>query len=448
MALNDIKGIRENGSSTYDEILLNKVWSTNHGIESNGALLFNDSTHIFTIGTATNSYWFNGVNFTTASAITKDLDDDYTITTDTMYFFYFDDVSGVLKVSTLPWDLTTKIPVATVFWNGSAGAVAKETHGYRRPLDWHINAHLTIGARISPSDFAVTAPNVGSPTTIAVAGGTLYDEDLQSTYTAQSNCRVWYQTGATTYRWADSNSIYPTNVRFVDSANAYTLTDVAATDFINVWIYASPDIARPIYCFTETKATVGHNTSALARAVNPPMLSNFGLTPELKLLYRVIMKGDETWVEQTDYRASASLPAGGSSAPTAAAVTFAIAGNISSTNVQSAIEELDTEKQATLTFGIAQNNAVKVSAADVANGEFAKFTATGLESRTTAEVLSDIGAASTASVPVKATGAELVTGTDDAKFATAKALKDGEFIPIHVGTTAPADTTKLWLDTN
>lgn len=33
--------------------------------------------------------------------------------------------------------------------------------------------------------------------------------------------------------------------------------------------------------------------------------------------------------------------------------------------------------------------------------------------------------------PVKATGAELITGTDDAKFATAKALKDAGITPKH-----------------
>jgi hypothetical protein len=49
-------------------------------------------------------------------------------------------------------------------------------------------------------------------------------------------------------------------------------------------------------------------------------------------------------------------------------------------------------KQAALTFGIAQTNAVLVSAADAASGEYAKFTASGLESRSTAEVASDIGA--------------------------------------------------------
>ena len=43
-------------------------------------------------------------------------------------------------------------------------------------------------------------------------------------------------------------------------------------------------------------------------------------------------------------------------------------------------------KQDALTFGIAQNNTVKVSADDVANGEYARFTATGLESVTATEL--------------------------------------------------------------
>lgn len=49
---------------------------------------------------------------------------------------------------------------------------------------------------------------------------------------------------------------------------------------------------------------------------------------------------------------------------------------------------------------------------------------------------------------MQATSAEILTGTENSKVATPKNLKDSEFIAIHVGTTAPADTTKLWLDTN
>ena len=45
----------------------------------------------------------------------------------------------------------------------------------------------------------------------------------------------------------------------------------------------------------------------------------------------------------------------------------------------------------TTVIGIAQNNVVKVSAVDATNGEYAKFTSTGLESKTTGELLTDIG---------------------------------------------------------
>jgi hypothetical protein len=46
--------------------------------------------------------------------------------------------------------------------------------------------------------------------------------------------------------------------------------------------------------------------------------------------------------------------------------------------------------QASLTFGISNTNAVKIDAADVADNEYARFTANGLESRTAAEVAADI----------------------------------------------------------
>lgn len=310
-----------------------------HGVQTIGALSFDNTDHILTIASGTNTYWFNGVSYTTASAITCDIDSYETLTDNTQYYFYFDDASGTLKCSDTSWNLNLVVPVATVYWNGSAGSIIKESHGYKRDIAWHIWAHLTVGARISPSDFAMTAPSVASPTTVAVAGGTLYDEDLVSTFSASTNCRVWYQVSASKYTWVASNSIYPTNVRFVNSAT-YALTDLNVAQYINMWVYASPDIDRPIYSFVETKATAGYNTVAQARAANPPTLSGLGLTPELKLLYRVILKGDETFAEATDYRASSSLPAGGSSAPTASSVTFTPTLSLTSTSVQGVVAEL------------------------------------------------------------------------------------------------------------
>lgn len=49
-------------------------------------------------------------------------------------------------------------------------------------------------------------------------------------------------------------------------------------------------------------------------------------------------------------------------------------------------------KQNSLTFGIANTNAVQIDSASVVDDEYARFTASGLESRSVAEVLSDIGA--------------------------------------------------------
>ena len=68
--------------------------------------------------------------------------------------------------------------------------------------------------------------------------------------------------------------------------------------------------------------------------------------------------------------------------------------NGSSVEGRSAAEVLsDIGGQASLTFGIANTNAVKVDSASVADDEYARFTANGLESRSAAEVITDIGAA-------------------------------------------------------
>ena len=60
-------------------------------------------------------------------------------------------------------------------------------------------------------------------------------------------------------------------------------------------------------------------------------------------------------------------------------------GNIASASTWNA-------KQDTLTFGIANDNAVEIDDADAASGDYAKFTANGLEGRDSSQVLSDIGA--------------------------------------------------------
>ena len=49
---------------------------------------------------------------------------------------------------------------------------------------------------------------------------------------------------------------------------------------------------------------------------------------------------------------------------------------------------------------------------------------------------------------LQATDSDVTTGTENSKVVTPKLLKDNKFPRVHVGTSAPSDTTMLWLDTN
>lgn len=310
-----------------------------HGVQTAGIPTFDDSTHVLTLPTSGGiiRYWHEGKMYYGTSALTVDFDAQVTLTANTQYYVTCNDATGAMTVSDTPWMIAPNVLIASVYWNGTAGAVINETHGYARNRAWHASQHATIGALINPSGFAITTPSVATPSTINIAGGTLWDEDIQTTIGTITNCRIWYQVSANKYTWINSNSVYPTTVRRLDPST-YTLTDIAAPQFINMWLYASPDTQRALYAFVETKTTSGYTTAALARAVAPPVLTGFGITNEMKLLYRLILKGDETFVEATDYRSSASVPVGGLGAITASSVLFNPTLTNPSTNVQAAIE--------------------------------------------------------------------------------------------------------------
>jgi hypothetical protein len=81
-------------------------------------------------------------------------------------------------------------------------------------------------------------------------------------------------------------------------------------------------------------------------------------------------------------------------------------------------------KQAALTFGIANTNAVKIDSASVVNGEYARFTANGLESRSVAEVQGDLSVDDLITLSGVSSGATTLgtfTGTTIADNQTIKA---------------------------
>jgi len=236
--------------------------------------------------------------------------------------------------------------------------------------------------------------------------------------------------------------------------------------------------------------------------------------PELRPLYRLIFEKKSTYNIATKYavlretqdirKAAVTSTTVATGSIPASSVIVVPAGDIASTNTQAALEELDTEKVAKATFdaqtilhatsdntpvaltvteqtlvgrltgedisavalGIADNDIVQIDSADVADGEYAKFTAAGLESKTFAEVKTDLSlnnvnntsddtknAAAvtltnkriTARVSTEASAAEPTINTDNVEFhsITAQAAAITSFTTNLSGT--PTENQKLWI---
>jgi len=314
-----------------------------HGIQTIGAVTFADATHILTVATGI-TYWFNGTQKVISGSTTCDIDTYETLTDNTVYWFYFDDTSGTLKCSDELPDFKANVYVAVVFWNGTNGAIHREHHGHIRNLNWHEWAHFTVGLRYE-SGLTLTLPTTDTDNALQIESGIIWDEDLESVISQQTTCRIVYKASASIYTWVASSLPYAgsgVQPQYLDTDN-YTLTNVGASDFVCMWVYATNDIDRPIYIIP-THASTAHNVIALARAEVQPILAALNLSPEVKLIYRFIYKGNGEFQESNDYRLTQALPSGGVATVNAGSVAFIPTGDIAATTVQTAIEELDTEK--------------------------------------------------------------------------------------------------------
>ena len=154
-----------------------------------------------------------------------------------------------------------------------------------------------------------------------------------------------------------------------------------------------------------TKATnmVGGNSTTLLGTMyyQSDVDTTTAITPNITAAFKYLtMKGDGT---NGGIPSWGSIPAGGDCVAPA-------------TNTDNYVPQWNGADSKTLkdgvAIGIAQNNIIKASASDVATGEYAKFTATGLESKTPAEVLADITmqAIIPAGIVVAYAGASIPTG--------------------------------------
>ena len=313
---------------------------------------------IFTASGTTPTTWTNGSSV-------REL-----VSSSGLYWIIFNNGTGnILGTKTYPgFGQTANVTLATVLWNGSDyGLVADERHGHTRNKPWHDWAHNTIGCRYR-SGLTLTASGTGAAATFATTAGEIADEDIQFAISASSAFptanagRIFYQTSASAYAFEKTLSTVPFQKGANDRpcyvrSDTYALVEMTSANnrFINVFIYATTDINAPISIVTETvSATVagnnGYNTVNAARAIPWPNLAGLDTRQEIKPLYRLIIRADgvvQTITAQDDYRTVSSLPMGaGNTSTTASAVTFNPSGSIEGATVQTAIEELDTEKLA------------------------------------------------------------------------------------------------------
>jgi hypothetical protein len=413
------------------------------------------TTTTFTLGATANPipYFYNGIQCVVSADKTATLDDGAGGSTAGLYFVYFVRATGVIAATkTFPGLAEgANVLIAAVYWNGTNyGLVTDERHSYKRNQQWHEWAHFTVGARYySGFDFVPTG--TGAAATFTMSGGDLYDEDIafsavaSSSYPTPHTLRTWYQTGATTYTFDAVCGTTPFRAGAAGrptyvNETGYVLTEAASAPnrYFNFFIYGVADMHTPTYCFAETvpaaiAATNGYTSEAAARAARFPALNAYGLSPELRPLYRLLVRADGlviTLISEDDYRRVTTLPlAAGSTSTSASAVTFIPAGTIASTNVQLALEELDSEKApiANPTFtGTATAPVIKLTTGAVA-GKFLTSSADGTGSW--ADIPAGVAAGSTGYIQFN---------TSNALNADAALFWDNGNKRLGVGTALPA----------
>jgi hypothetical protein len=323
-----------------------------HGIGDVATTLsFDDVTHVFTISGTNWFYSYQGRRVDIPTSATIDLDTaGVGFPATELYFIYFADDSGVLTVTTTPWDLEIHCPVSLVYWNSvtgtGTGAVTDERHGFRRDIQWHLWAHSTLNTRFI-SGLELTFPSVGTPNQIDIAAGVVADEDIRHAIPNTTNTRIFYETAADVFTFRDDTEPYLDtnsngNPEWPHTGSSYTPTELTPGFYMPVFCYGTGDEDRPIYISVPSMSASNlYGDVSSAREQLPPTVS---FAAEWKLLYRFIYDDSGAFFYdqvQDDFRFAVGSTGGGTLTDiSAVATSFAPYSTISSTNVQAAIEEL------------------------------------------------------------------------------------------------------------
>ena len=336
-------------------------------------LAYNETTRTITItptGTSF-SFYVAGVKYTKVGAQTI----VHGTTQGTNYIYY--DNTGTLVVGTTLWNLHQTAPVAIVYWDAtnSRGLCSYETHHAGRDVFAHITEHTSEGSYLVSGCVVDTASySIGTLTdagaTFAIGTGVIADEDLWTNIQALPDAgpyTILHKIGAAgDFRISYANTVpflrSGTNTQYNQfTAGAWQLTSLANNRFVNYYVFAVPVL--PTTAITPTPTATRqiiivpgqavYTSLALAQAETVSSI-DWGtypfaeIVPLYQVTYRYLGAGGGTTDMQGIVKlvgTKTTLSVASQPATNAANVVYAPTGNIAATNVQDAIDELDTEKE-------------------------------------------------------------------------------------------------------
>lgn len=272
---------------------------------------------------------------------------------------YFLSYNGSFVFNTTPWSFSD-LQIAYVVYDGVKFGI-REVHGFMQP-EAHEEAHRVLGAyKVSGADMSgyTLSSTTAAERRPLIAETIIADEDLKTTLSALSTetYSIRYLTGASTRTFSvDQADIIPLNGnqpyynQFTDGAWQQTL--MTNNNYAAIFVAAIPvtsDTAsqKLRYVFVQPQ-TQSATLSTIQGLVPSSLVLGDMLASEYVFTHKIIIRYTAAnWILTSVESLSGtkvqqvSVPP----APTVASnVTFTPAGNIAATNVQTALEELDTEK--------------------------------------------------------------------------------------------------------
>jgi hypothetical protein len=365
---------------------------------TDSTLSYDRTTRTLTVS-GTFSYYWKGTKIT-KTTVTETIQHG---TTNGQYFFYYNNTTLSVGAVDVPFDFANVASVAIVYYNNTAVAAPwagpnsmlfEERHGCTMDFATHQDLHFNIGTYVKGSGFAISgtyaiATGTGGliDTSYGIDGGIIVDEDIEFTHAALTDNAgvgnqypVFYRVGTgNEWQWSVNNLpllFNASNNLYYNQLNVATWQLTAITTqntYMNMYLcavntHSSSSSSR----FVWVKGQTTYTTLALAQGESIQNLTLTGFPfSEVAPLYRVTMRYNtgystvsgkariEAMSRIVGTRLSVSLTfnpqnhnnlsnrSDPASHP-AVAISVTPSGNLTATDLQVAIDQLELNKEQTL----------------------------------------------------------------------------------------------------